>query len=293
MFQRDYRRKIPGWKLMLDIGRTTFTMMPFSWAAIGSRLELPVAVEFAPGGALEVVGVGDFLGDWLAPDEVPSFVKSFALLAALFPQGPERPLKPTITEGRWEVAAEDPRLVRFFLTTSGFRRDDLWLPEGQLRFRAKAYGSILAQGSDATVTIRESRALFGAAFGAFAGLTLGPGGVVVCAAVAGYALRRVAIVIGEWRCERCEERVFQFPATCRDASDDVGYQILTMSLAIGDLFARREKRRMDNSIKNYSTRPWRDVWTSHYPLVMPCSPCAGDQGGLCWTTTTLAITSAK
>ena len=32
----------------------------------------------------------------------------------------------------WTVnagAPEDPRLVRFFLTTSGFRRGDLWLPE--------------------------------------------------------------------------------------------------------------------------------------------------------------------
>lgn len=195
------------WELLLDIGRTTFTLMPLDWAISGSRLELPIAVEFRAGGELAVLGVGDFLGEWLAPREAPSFLQFFPVLNSVLPQGPEAVSKPSITNGGWAMAKDDSsgRLLHFWVETTGFRRGDLWLPRGKLRFRAKAWGALLAEGNDAVVTIRESRAAFGAFFGAFAGMTMGPAAMVACGLAAGLMLDRVPVVVGRWRKIRLDD----------------------------------------------------------------------------------------
>eukprot|EP00419_Tripos_fusus_P069615 CAMPEP_0172900318 /NCGR_PEP_ID=MMETSP1075-20121228/163797_1 /TAXON_ID=2916 /ORGANISM="Ceratium fusus, Strain PA161109" /LENGTH=256 /DNA_ID=CAMNT_0013756469 /DNA_START=52 /DNA_END=819 /DNA_ORIENTATION=- len=195
------------WSLLLDIGRTTFTFMPLNWATDGMRLELPVAVEFRPGGELAVIGVGSFLGSWFAPDNPGGLVEFMPALQAMLPRPPQVQVRPTVSNGKWRIVPdqEDGRLVEFFIETNGFRRGVIWLPPGKLRFRAKAYGQLLAPGTDPVVTIRESRSVFGAIFGAFSGATMGPMSLVACAAAGAYGLRRVGIVVGRWSFTRLEE----------------------------------------------------------------------------------------
>jgi len=201
------------WSLLLDIGRTTFTFMPLNWATDGMRLELPVAVEFRPGGELAVIGVGSFLGSWFEPDPPGGLVEFMPALQTMLPQPPQVPVQPMVSNGKWRIVddQEDGRLVQFFIKTNGFRRGIIWLPPGRLRFRAKAYGQLLAPGTNPTVTIRESRSVFGALFGGFAGATMGLISLAVCAAAGAYALRKVAIVVGRWSFARLEEEELLLP----------------------------------------------------------------------------------
>jgi len=195
------------WVLTLDIGRTTFTFMPATWATGGARLELSVAVEFQAGGKLKVLETGSFLGQWLEPEDVPVLVQFVPFLQVVLPRAPDVVTKPTLSDGEWEVVEDEGegRLVRFSVACSGFRRGSIWLPATQLRFRANSYGQILAPGKDPAFTIRESRAPLGAFFGAFAGLTMGPAALAITGLAGGWALRSVAIVVGRWKPERLEE----------------------------------------------------------------------------------------
>jgi len=201
------------WSLLLDIGRTTFTFMPLNWATDGTRLELPVAIEFRPGGELAVIRVGSFLGSWFEPNVPGGLFQFLPALQNMLPQPPQVPVRPTVRNGKWRVIddQEDGRLVQFSIETNGFRRGVIWLPSGRLRFRAKAYGQVLAPGKDPAVTIRESRSVFGAMFGAFAGATMGPISLAACAAAGAYALRTVSIVVGRWSFARLEDEELTLP----------------------------------------------------------------------------------
>ena len=46
---------------------------------------------------------------------------------------------------------------------------------------------------------------------------------------------------------------------------------LTISLAIGDLYARREEKRMHNAIAKYAKQPERRVFKSRYKLFIKCT----------------------
>mmetsp|Transcript_25390 Transcript_25390/g.70666 ORF Transcript_25390/g.70666 Transcript_25390/m.70666 type:complete len:345 (+) Transcript_25390:101-1135(+) len=190
------------WKLSLDIGRTPFTLMPMTWASGGVRAKLEIAVEFRAGGNLAVLQAGEFLGEWAEPTEIPFIVELLPLLSVLIPE--ERVLlRPSLSAGRWWVA-EDGRTVRFFVETSGFRREVLWVPKGKLYFRAQAYGQLLVTEKKAAVSIRESRSTVGAAVGAFIGSTMGPAALAVCGAAGAYALREVPITVGNYVASRME-----------------------------------------------------------------------------------------
>mmetsp|Transcript_90181 Transcript_90181/g.291516 ORF Transcript_90181/g.291516 Transcript_90181/m.291516 type:complete len:193 (+) Transcript_90181:375-953(+) len=117
------------------------------------------------------------------------FWKSF------FPNPEEEPITPAFRDGEWEIA-ENGKLVQFFVETSGFKRGDIWLPAGKLRFRANAYGQLLSAGRDASVTIRESRSVFGLFAGLFAGITLGPVAFLASGLVSAWQLREVAVCVG-------------------------------------------------------------------------------------------------
>eukprot|EP00929_Paragymnodinium_shiwhaense_P038962 TRINITY_DN20504_c0_g1_i1.p1 TRINITY_DN20504_c0_g1~~TRINITY_DN20504_c0_g1_i1.p1 ORF type:complete len:306 (-),score=34.25 TRINITY_DN20504_c0_g1_i1:265-1182(-) len=191
------------WHLKMDIGRTTFTLMPLSWATGGLRVELSIAVEFREGGELAMLCASDFVGAWMEPVEDPPLVQLLPLLSAFLPE-PEMVLtRPSFSGGKWWLE-DDGRTVRFWVETSGFRRDNLWVPKGKLYFRAQAYGILLAPGKSPAVTLRESRSLIGAAAGAFAGMTLGPAASLLCALGLGYNLRAVPISLGRWKHLRLE-----------------------------------------------------------------------------------------
>jgi len=212
-----------SWQLRLDIGRTPMTLMPMTWATGGVRVDVNVAVEFRADGELAVVDTGDFLGEWAEPVEDPWIVQTLPLLSALLPE-PERVLlKPKFSSGKWEIL-EDGRTVRFWIETTGFRRDNLWVPEGKLYFRGQAYGQMLAAGSAlSSVSIRESRAVLGAAAGGFVGITMGPIAVVACAAVMGYALREVPITIANYS-----------PSAIQKGEDDADFNLPSVRMVADD-----------------------------------------------------------
>eukprot|EP00439_Symbiodinium_sp_Y106_P022711 s2613_g2.t2 len=163
----------------------------------GSRLLVPLVVQFRRGGEFHVHRAGDFLGDWEAPP-----------LTALGPVAwlpdAEEADPPAITSGKWEMVEEgNGRVVQFYAETTGFRRDSIWIPPRKLRFRGKVYGEILSGGSAANVAIRENLFLFGVAAGIFLAFILGP---VSLLALVFFSLREVSISVGTWSCERLAEQ---------------------------------------------------------------------------------------
>jgi len=208
------------WSVVMDIGRTTFTFMPTRWASDGMRLEIPLAVEFRPNGLLAVVRAPTFLGTWVEPPGVPTLVEFFPFLEIFFPKPEEEPITPAFMDGKWEIA-DNGKLVQFFIETNGFKRGDIWLPAGKLRFQANAYGQLLSAGRDASVTIRESRSAFGLFAGLFAGITLGPVAFLASGLVSAWQLREVAVCVGRCSISRLpDEAEFLQMSSVRITADD-------------------------------------------------------------------------
>lgn len=192
------------WSLQLDIGRTRGTLMPSRWATQGSRLSVPILVEFCEGGELEVREAGSFVGEWREPPSQALGITEMGPFTILRGTPPLLDSRPSLSNGRWNVL-KDGREVEFYVETSGFRREELWLPETKLRFRAAAYGKILARGTSPTIMIREDLSVLGASMGFFAGIMLGPVLCLASAALAGFRFREVPVAVGRWSCERVED----------------------------------------------------------------------------------------
>jgi len=177
--------------------------MPLSWATDGSRLEIPLLVEFLPGGELVVHRAGEFLGEWTEPpDSVFGPQQLVSGLLDSMPGSPATRVPPSISGGQWRMSEEEGgRLVLFNIRTSGFRRGSIWLPERKVHFRAKVYGQNLVGGKDATATIREDLYAFGATIGAVLIFILGP---LCMLSLIFFVIGRVNIVVGNWSCTRFE-----------------------------------------------------------------------------------------
>lgn len=191
------------WSLLLDVGRTTGSYMPLTWASDGMRLEIPLIVEFCQGGELRVLRVGEFLGEWTEPPESAlGPLQQLGKFAADLPK-PESPLvSPSISGGRWEMLeGEGGRLVQFNVETSGFQRKSIWLPKNKLNFKAKVYGQVLAAGKRPAFTICENLLSLGLIVAFLLGLQFGPAGWL--SAVFFY-FREVRISVGNWTCSRVE-----------------------------------------------------------------------------------------
>ena len=53
---------------------------------------------------------------------------------------------------------------------------------------------------------------------------------------------------------------------------------LMVSLAVDDIYNRREVKRMQTCYLKYEGKPSRSVYRDHYPLTIPCSLCKGGEG---------------
>ncbi|CAK0806034.1 unnamed protein product [Prorocentrum cordatum] len=171
------------------------------WATDGNRLEIPVVVEFCPGGELRVLRSGDFLGEWVEPPG--SAWGPLQVLSAPGDDGMPRPgaqlVTPGMSGGSWRMTdAEQGRMVEFNLETTGFHRQSIWLPRSKLWFKAKAYGATLAAGLRPPCTIRESLISLGVVVAFLLGLALGPAGWLSIV----YFAFGVSICVGTWTSSR-------------------------------------------------------------------------------------------
>eukprot|EP00435_Cladocopium_sp_Y103_P025187 s1401_g6.t1 len=179
------------WLIRVDVGRTLGSFMPLRWATDGSRLLLPMIVQFQQGGKLKVHRVGDFLGDW-------DFPPSSAM--GPMPWDGAKEQQPEVTSGEWKMTkAEGGRVVQFHVLSNGFRRGSIWLPPRKLFFKGKVYGEILSGGKNPTVSIRENLLFYGAGVALLLAFIWGPVSLV---ALVFLALRDVSIAVGTWTCER-------------------------------------------------------------------------------------------
>ncbi|CAJ1459634.1 unnamed protein product [Effrenium voratum] len=187
------RQESHRWLLRIDVGRTMGSFMPLRWATDGSRLLLPMIVQFRKGGQLAVHRVGDFMGDWDSPPNT-------ALGPLPFEE--EGSVSPSINAGQWEMLeAQEGRVVQFHVESSGFKRGSIWLPPRKLFFKGKVYGEILSGGKNATVSIRENLLLYGIGVALLLAFVWGP---VALVGLILLALREVSISVGTWSIERLE-----------------------------------------------------------------------------------------
>lgn len=177
--------------------------MPLSWATADARLDIPLLVEFRPGGELLVLQAGAFLGEWTEPPEsVLGPVQLVSGMLDSLPDSPVLPEPPSFSAGRWKMLDEaGGRAVKFHVEMSGFRRGSIWLPRRKLYFFAKVYGQTMIVGKEPRVCILEDLVAFGVSLGVVLAFVLGP--LFLLSLIFIY-IRDVNIAVGTWSCERFE-----------------------------------------------------------------------------------------
>ena len=121
------------WRLSMNVGRESGTWMPSDWGASGTRLAVPLVVDFK---AEPYTGEVDRLIGRKAMKVVP--VESEAIYMT---EGGERKVK--VGGGGWTIeppAAGGPAVIRFWLEFgAGAAKRDVEIPTGQVFFSAAGW----------------------------------------------------------------------------------------------------------------------------------------------------------